>query len=65
MSTQYACYTENDTREGLVTLVHVMKPTPVLLVDRKIATAAAECVRLGVRLTDMGGQKGDGTGHIA
>jgi len=62
MSPQYACYTENDTREDLATLVHAMKSTLVSLVERRIAAAAAEHMRLGVRLTDMGRQKGDDTG---
>jgi len=42
------------------------KPTLVLLVERTIATAAAECMRFGVALTDVGIRRGmDGTGHIA
>ena len=42
-----------------------MERTLVLLVERTIAAAAAERMRLGVTLTDMGHQKGDVTGHIA
>lgn len=38
----------------------LMKPTLVLLVERTIAAAAAERMRLCVTLTDMGDQKGDG-----
>jgi hypothetical protein len=42
------------------------KPTLVLLVERTIAAAATECMRLGVALTDMGIRRGiGGTGHIA
>ena len=65
MSAQYACYTENDTCEGMVTQMHVMKPALVLLVERMIATAPAGRLLLGVTLTDLRRQKGDGTGHIA
>jgi hypothetical protein len=42
-----------------------MKRTMVLLVERTIAAAAAERMRLGVTLTDTGHQKGDGTEHKA
>ena len=53
-----------DTREGLATSA-CLKRTLVLLVERTITTAAAERMRLGVTLTDMVHQKGDGTGHIS
>ena len=56
-----AIYADDDTCEGLFTLVHIMKRTLVLLVERTIATAAAERMRLGVTLTKVGHQKGDGT----
>jgi hypothetical protein len=36
------------------------KRTLVLLVERTIAAAAAECMRLGVALTDVGIRRGDG-----
>jgi len=52
-------------RTAWATLVRIMKRTLVLLVERTIAAAAAECMRLGVTLTEMGHQKGDNTGHIA
>ena len=44
--------------------MHVMKRTLVLFVERTIAAAATQRMRLGVTLTDMRHQKSDGKGHI-
>jgi hypothetical protein len=59
-----AFYTETKPRERLSYYYMSRKRTLVLLVERTIAAAAAECMRLGVAFTDEGIRRVmDGTGH--